>query len=384
MNARPWYPSPVRILFTARPAFGHVFPLVPLALAAKERGHEVTFASGEAFLPRLTGWGFATRKVGAGIEWGFQQAAQKYPDLLEPERPEFGAAMFVDVLGRRSLEDANAVIEDLRPDLVVYEGTDCGAAVAAASRGVPAVCHALSLWMGPFRDALRERIPALWNGPEVLDVTVGDAYLDLWPPSMQAPEATELTNRHLPLRPVPWGDPSSPVPEWVETAEPPFVFVSLGTVFWGKDLLPKLIEALSSLDVSALVLAGVDATPDELPQTERVRVAGFVDQPAILGRADAIVHHGGAGTLLGALANGVPAVVMPEGADRPFTAASLVASGAAVSLDPRAASADDVAAAVQSVLDEESYRARARALASEIAAMPSPADVMAQLEASFG
>ena len=51
----------MRILFSARPAFGHVFPLVPLALAAKERGHEVTFASGEAFLPRIASWGFATR-----------------------------------------------------------------------------------------------------------------------------------------------------------------------------------------------------------------------------------------------------------------------------------------------------------------------------------
>ena len=373
----------MKILFSARPAFGHVFPLVPLALASIDRGHDVTFASGEGFLPKLAGWGFETRKVGGAIDAAFPEAAAKYPHLLNPEQPAFGGAMFVDVLGRKSLEDMRGVLEELRPDLVVYEGTDVGAAVAAAAAGIPVVHHSLSLWMGPFRDALRERIPDLWKlagATESVDVTVGDTYLDIWPPSMQSPDAQSSTNRHQPLRPTPWGDPSSRVPDWLDSAPGPLVFVSLGTVFWGKDLLPKLIEALSKLDVDALVLAGVDAKPEELPQADRVRVAGFVDQPAILRRADAVVHHGGAGTLLGALANAVPAVVLPEGADRPYTAASLAASGAGVAVNPREATADDIAEAVQTVLGDERYRTRAQELRAEIESMPAPADVVVRLE----
>lgn len=373
----------MRIVFSARPAFGHVFPLVPLARAAQERGHDVTFASGEAFLPRLASWGFDVAEVGRGIEEGFAEASQAYPELLNPERPEFGAAMFVDVLGRRSLADMTEVVREKRPDLVVYEGTDVGAAVAAAAAGIPVACHSLSLWMGPFRDALLDRIPSLWEAagaPERVDVTVGDTYLDLWPRSMQAPGAFTDTNRHQPIRPVPWGDPSSTVPRWVDDVPGPLVFVSLGTVFWGKDLLPKLVGALSLLDVDALVLAGVDASPSEVPQTDRVRVEGFVDQPGVLRRADAVVHHGGAGTLLGTLANGIPAVVLPEGADRPFTAASLEQSGAALKLDPREASADDVAAAVARVLEEPSFRERAETIRAEIEAMPAPAEVVEHLE----
>lgn len=373
----------MRILFSARPAFGHVFPLIPLALSAQGRGHDVKFASGERFLPKLAGWGFETRKVGGAIDEAFPEAAARYPHFLTPEQPAFGGAMFVDVLGHKSLEDMRVVLEEARPDLLVYEGTDVGAAVAAAAAGVPIVCHSLSLWMGPFRDALMERIPTLWDAAgasESVDVTVGDLYLDVWPPSMQSPDALTRTNRHQTLRSVPWGDPTSPVPEWLDSAPGPLVFVSLGTVFWGKDLLPKLIDALAKLDVDALVLAGIDATPEELPQTDRVRVAGFVDQPAILRRADAVVHHGGAGTLLGALANGVPAVVLPEGADRPYTAASLVASGAGIAVPPREASAGDITEAVGTILEDARYRSRAQDLKAEIASMPSPAEVVAHLE----
>ena len=373
----------MRILFSARPAFGHVFPLIPLALAAKERGHHVTFASGERFLPTLAGWGFETRKVGEALDEAFSQTAAAYPHLLTPEQPAFGAALFVDVLGRRSLEDMRVVLDDVRPDLVVYEGTDVGAGVAAAAAGIPIAHHSLSLWMGRFRDALLERIPALWDAAgaaESVDVTVGDAYLDIWPPSMQSPDAHVHAKRHQPLRPIPWGDPSSTVPEWIDSAPGPLVFVSLGTVFWGKDLLPKLIDALAQLDVDALVLSGVDATPEELPRTDRVRVAGFVDQPAILRRADAVVHHGGAGTLLGALANGVPAVVLPEGADRPYTAAALAASGAGIRVDPRGATAEEVAEAVKRVLEEDRFRRRAQELKEEIAAMPPPSEVLEHLE----
>ncbi|MDQ4125935.1 MAG: glycosyltransferase [Actinomycetota bacterium] len=373
----------MRIVFSARPAFGHVFPLVPLARAAQECGHDVTFASGKTFLPKLAGWGFEVDEVGLGIEQGFAEASQAYPELLNPERPEFGGAMFVDVLGRRSLADMTDVVRERRPDLVVYEGTDVGAAVAAAAAGIPVACHALSLWMGPFREALRDRIPGLWEAagaPERVDVTVGDTYLDLWPGSMQAPDAFSQTNRHQPIRPIPWGDPSSAIPGWLDEVRGPLVFVSLGTVFWGKDLLPKLVDALSALDVDALVLAGADASPEEVPQTDRVRVEGFVDQPAMLRRADAVVHHGGAGTLLGALTNGIPAVVLPEGADRPFTAASLEQSGAALKLDPREASAADIAAAVERILEERTFRENAERIRGEIEAMPSPAEVVEHLE----
>lgn len=357
--------------------------MMPLAYAMRDAGNDVIFGTGDSFMQRLKGWGFPVRKVGEELAWGFERASQRFPELLNPERPEFGGAIFVDVLGVRSLEDMSVMIEAERPDLVVYEATDVGAAVAAGRAGVPAACFGISLWIEPFLDSLRSRSATLWEAASSepsLDVTVGDMLLDQWPESMQTTASKERAARYQPLRPIPWADPSSDAPGWLGSRERPFVFVSLGTMFWGKDLLRKVIESLDGLDVDALVLAGADATPDELPSSDNVRVSGFIDQPAVLQRADLVIHHGGAGTILGSLANGLPQLILPEGADRPFTAANVKDAGAAIALEPRDASVDDIARAVKELMNENRYRIRAEEIGAEIARMPAPEEVVGVLE----
>jgi UDP:flavonoid glycosyltransferase YjiC (YdhE family) len=44
---------------------------------------------------------------------------------------------------------------------------------------------------------------------------------------------------------------------------------------------------------------------------------------ALVRTSDAVIHHGGAGTALAALAHGVPQLVVPDGSDR-FAAAEAV------------------------------------------------------------
>jgi UDP:flavonoid glycosyltransferase YjiC (YdhE family) len=39
----------MKFLFTSQPLFGHFHAMVPLALALKEQGHEVAFATGQSF-----------------------------------------------------------------------------------------------------------------------------------------------------------------------------------------------------------------------------------------------------------------------------------------------------------------------------------------------
>ena len=39
----------MRILFSSLPLPGHSYPLIPVALAARDAGHDVRFATGRAF-----------------------------------------------------------------------------------------------------------------------------------------------------------------------------------------------------------------------------------------------------------------------------------------------------------------------------------------------
>jgi UDP:flavonoid glycosyltransferase YjiC (YdhE family) len=101
----------------------------------------------------------------------------------------------------------------------------------------------------------------------------------------------------------------------------------------------------------------------------------WVDQAALLPDADVVVHHGGSGTTLGALAVGVPQLILPQGADQYANAEAVTAAGAAVTLLPGDLTADAIAARTRELQADGAYREAARSIADEIARMPSPAEV---------
>jgi UDP:flavonoid glycosyltransferase YjiC (YdhE family) len=82
------------------------------------------------------------------------------------------------------------------------------------------------------------------------------------------------------------------------------------------------------------------------------------------------VSHAGSGTLLGALAFGLPSVLFPLGADQPYNADRAVDIGVARVLDAVTAQPGEVAAAVAEVLDHPAYREAAERVRAEILSLP--------------
>ena len=97
---------------------------------------------------------------------------------------------------------------------------------------------------------------------------------------------------------------------------------------------------------------------------------------------DLVVHHGGSGTVLGALAHGVPQLVLPQGADQFINGDLLDAAGLAEVIEPADLTAEEVATAAKVALAER--RPAVDAVRAEIAARPSPAEVLTTLEERFG
>jgi len=83
--------------------------------------------------------------------------------------------------------------------------------------------------------------------------------------------------------------------------------------------------------------------------------------------------------MLGVLSVGVPQLVLPQGADQFANADALSAAGAALSLLPDALSVDAIEEQTRLLLRQPTYLEAARAIAEEIARMPSPDDVAHQL-----
>jgi MGT family glycosyltransferase len=156
------------------------------------------------------------------------------------------------------------------------------------------------------------------------------------------------------------------------------VYATLGTIFnlESGDLVERLITAGGLIDGDVLVTTGPFLAAADLPAAApRVQVAEFVPQEEVLPGAGAVVCHGGSGTLVAALALGVPVVVLPMGADQPDNADRVAELGVGIVLDALTATPAEIAAATTAVLDDDRYRAAASELAREAAAQPPVADV---------
>lgn len=185
----------------------------------------------------------------------------------------------------------------------------------------------------------------------------------------------------IPIRPVPYAEASSVLPSWIERPKGrPRVYLTLGTVSFGAvAVLKRAVEEIAGLDVDLLVAVGPEGDPAALGDVaDHVHVERFVDQSRVLPRVDVAVHHGGTGSVLGALAAGLPQLLMPQDADQFVNADLLVEAGAARALrdDQRPGA---IRRAVSGLLGDGTHRDVARLLQAEIAQLPAPAEVVSRL-----
>jgi UDP:flavonoid glycosyltransferase YjiC (YdhE family) len=97
---------------------------------------------------------------------------------------------------------------------------------------------------------------------------------------------------------------------------PATVYFTLGTVFnlESGDLFERVLAGLAELEIDVVATVGAEIDPAELgPLPPHVRVERFLPQSEILSRYSAVVSHAGSGSVLGALAHGLPPVRARDG-----------------------------------------------------------------------
>jgi UDP:flavonoid glycosyltransferase YjiC (YdhE family) len=111
-----------------------------------------------------------------------------------------------------------------------------------------------------------------------------------------------------------------------------------------------------------------------------VKVVRTAPHREILLHADLCITHGGHGTLLKALAQGVPVLCMPMGRDQPDNAARLCAAGAGIRISPRA-SAPRIRQSIESMLRDPTYRSAAQTMQARLAEDERRGSALSELEA---
>lgn len=366
----------MKVVVASLPAFGHLYPLVPLSLGLERAGAEVVFATGMQFAHRLP----ARTVAGAEDTWSFSDATSELGRRmaigeLAPD-DGLGKVLFVELSAPHVVEVMTAALARERPDLVVFEQTDVGAAIAAHTLGIPACCLAIVGWGRQWSD-IYETVAEMVGAPS--SGVLARALVDPHPPFLTDVEA-EPPFPAISMRPTPWS-PDRPVPAWLlEPRRAPRTYLTLGTVFGNADLLRAAAIEIAGTGSDVLVATGPDVTPGDLGELPAsVHVEHEVPQAHLLPHVDLVVHHGGTGTVIGAVQNGLPQVVMPQGADQFWNADHLAAEGACRVVPPDAPPGS-IAEATTAVMHHDApERTAARRLGAMLEEMPSPDAVARQL-----
>jgi UDP:flavonoid glycosyltransferase YjiC (YdhE family) len=373
----------VRILFVCSPGLGHLNPLLSLANAARDRGHGVSFATDAGTASQTAALGFPTDIVGVDHGAELREALR----TEKPPRENIREFVFTRFFAGKALEprlrDIEAKCLPRRPDIIVHEIAEFAAPIAAALARTPLITVGFGPLLRPeVAEAAggaaapswqsRGLAPALWGG------LYRDLYVDPCPPALQIVEIRDLP---AVLRMGRDTAKSEARPEWLGEIRAPLIYVTFGTIS-NRDhgLFRMVLDALSALPVEIVVTVGENNDPNDFgPQPRTTRIFQFVRQESLLPYCSAVVAHAGAGTLFGALALGIPLLLLPQSADQFYNAHQAKKAGAALSLMPEEASVEAIATSVERLLRDPVFATRARFVAAEMAAMPKPGDVLAHI-----
>lgn len=384
----------MRILFSGCPGYGHIHPMLPLARAAARAGHDVAVATGPDLATHVAGRGYETWAVGPTFAESWDERNAALPDLATVPADRHILLDTAVLFGGSAVKRAVDLVpraQAWRPDLVVHETVEFAGAIAARRSGARHVTHGLGASppaaMRTVLGAAMGEVYARWHAPDLAGEVLSAPYLDIWPPALR-PCGEPAFGNVVPLRPYP-GEvlPTDRLPAALAarpTAD--IAYLTLGTIFHSAPgVFETCLAGLRDLPLTLVVTVGRDGDPERLgPRRPSVVVERYVPQALLLPRCRLVVSHGGAGTMLGAYAHGIPQLILPQAADHFLNASVAEAAGTAIVLRPGAVTPEAVRSAARRLLDEPGFGAAARAVRAQIEATAGVDEVLATLTRSAG
>jgi UDP:flavonoid glycosyltransferase YjiC (YdhE family) len=356
----------VRVLVVTWAPGGNLPPLLAAGSVLARRGHDVQFlASGE------------TR--GLAEQHGFPVTGyRRSPDPRTHIAFEAQADVVMATMAGTDIAlDTRDVLADLGSDLAIVDCMLPAAIAAARATGTPtaSLIHFLyglartqmlrgsggwttdlrglaathrALGLGPIRDGL-----AAWEAPELLLVTA-PRWLDV--------------EADVPAHVVHVGPLGVAARPHAHAGRPKLLLTFSTTVMEGQTaLIDRVCEAIARLDLDAVLTLGPAVDPDAVQVPDGVEALAFADHDRVMPECAVVVNHGGLGTVLRALAHGVPQLLLPLGRDQAFNASRVEALDAGIQL-PVHASLEQIRTALDKLVATPRFRTAAADLATRIAA----------------
>ena len=375
----------VKILFSAWPGYGHLLPMVGLVRAAQRAGHEAVVTTGPDLEPFASSLGLVTVPAGPTAAESYSRLPGDVviSRLPAAEQSAFAAQHLFGAAGASRAHDLSVFCSSWKPDLVVHDVLELGAAAVAIEAGTAHVTHGYGPMLAENEDMVAGIGSALAEvtGVDPTERVFAAPYLDICPPDLRTRGDAAWRDVRS-LRPSA-GDPGdgSVAGAIAALPHPETIYFTLGTVMnQALEVFRAVLHAAEETGVNVVATTGPGLDPTALGPLPRSAITyPYLPQADVLPRCSAVISHAGAGTMLGALCFGLPQLCLPQSTDQPLNAASLVATGAALSLQPHETTSASVAAALHALLHEPRYREAAERLRGAIDAMPHADEVIGEL-----
>lgn len=355
---------------------GNVSVMLGIARALVERGHRTTLLAPVSLRRKID-----TADVG-------------YSEFGTPRPLDSTAALehlLHEVIGSPAMPVALLVVADeLDADALVI---DCNMSTALEIRTelpVAVVVHtALGLYLAPWSEAVAAA--NTWRADHGLHLLA--APIESWPAhdrllitTHQAfdrpPTPFPANARYVgPVRSPLSASATTTSPAWPDRERVVFVSYSTHPLLNSPERVQTALDALADLPVGVIATTSGTFDPNLLRRPENAVVFDYLPHAEAIARAAVVVAHAGHGTTMEALCHGVPLVCVPGiGRDQPAIAQRVAALGLGIALTDDATTAD-IHDAVNTILRDTSYRARAEEFAARVGGLDGASTSVGELEA---
>ncbi|MFD2203352.1 glycosyltransferase [Shivajiella indica] len=392
-------------LFVTIDGGGNIPPVLGLANGLRERGHQVTILTEPCLEPVITSLGLnfisfkeyftrTDRKEDICKDWNATLFNQPTFDNIL-----FGPAEIVikETLQAIKKTDAGILVMDvlLPPGLIAGEICNIPRVILfhmpeympGPNRppGVMGLTPGKGIF-GRFRDRVLMKVFNIKLNSYLPKINKIRAFYELQPlknlsdllhgADLRLIQTTELFD--FPIKPVPknvryigpilddpdwaneWENP------WTEDDSNPLIVISLSTTFQNQAaVIQSCIDALSGIKVRGLVTLGLAMEDELFSLPENVKLIKSAPHSQVFPHSDAVITHGGHGTIMRALSFGLPIICLPMGRDQKDNAAKVVHHGLGLKLSKKS-SPKDITRAIHEILENPSYRSKAKKMGMAI------------------
>ncbi|KAK5111003.1 hypothetical protein LTR62_005378 [Meristemomyces frigidus] len=418
--------SDVHLVLSACPAYGHVRPLRSLAQSLSELGIYMTFITGSAFRESLSHIkGLDVVPLTGKADYSMDDLAKFFPERANVPKGPFQFLWDMENVFFGSLPEQHKVLQSVlkRPDLVNKKVvlisdaafTGCMPMIlgspgtrrvpligtsffplavqskdtAPFGMGLPSQGEAKNMEMnaqatqmlsglGDFLDQQLKPYNCTKTLPSRNPIEnwflIQDILMQLCVPAME-PYRSDLRPSFRYIGTFTGANTLRSPPDWFSSfvendkSGKPLLMVSQGTIAGGdvSELILPTIKACADLPVRLIVCAVALQKPADFVLPENCKWAEWIPYELLFPHVNLVVNNGGYSAICQAFAAGIPMVVAGLTEDKAEATARSAATGAAINLATQTPSVEHLRDAIQKVLQEPSYKAKAMGLKRDFA-----------------